>query len=74
MNETFRWMKNCADISEFIRVIVNGRFSHLYSQKSGLVGAKMTSSNRNPLKHNRTTPVHAIASTERNKVPLSTSK
>ena len=74
MNETFRWMKNCADISVFIRVIVNGRFSHLYSQKSGLVGAKMTSSNRNPLKHNRTTPVHAIASTERNKVPLSTSK
>ena len=74
MNETFRWMKNCADMSVFISVMVNGRFSHLYSQKSGLVGAKMTSSNRNPLKHNRTTPVHATASTERNKVPLSTSK
>ena len=39
MNETFRWMKNCADMSVLISVMVNGRFSHLYSQKSDRVGA-----------------------------------
>ena len=74
INDTFRCMKNCADMSVFMRDIENGRCSHRYSQKSGLVGASTTSSKRNPLKHSNIILAHTTANAERNNVPLSTSR
>ena len=74
MNVIFMCIRNWAATSMFTNVIEKSALRSRYRKKSGLEGARITLSNRNPLKKKSTTTAAAYTPIILNRLPLSSSK